>query len=332
MAISKKNIDLLFDVMNYYDNQYNNIADTCFDETKRVLTEICSNIDTENLTLIPNCSYAIKNNYQIFEPIEFYCVLKSDRNILQKEIAQKKQKKAKRTIKSIYNQILATSNQTEKTAIDIAKKIAEQFQEYITEDDTVQSRNNVVYVKYKINEEENISVIIHVGYDFDNDNFVELTKLGYKIKENPTEILKNIQQKNINTNGNYLLICKLIKMLELELILTNQSNILVSSKTLFLENVLYNVPDQFFITNDFSEMLNNIINYLNQCNIDNIKLADNSTIMFKQNNYYANSHFKNLIKKLSFILINGDQMIDQALNENKKTNNKTFVKNDNQNN
>ena len=102
-------------------------------------------------------------------------------------------------------------------------------------------------------------------------------------------------------------------MLELELILADYSNINLSSKTLFVENVLYNVPDMFFQNNDFNEILHQVVNYINQCDITNIVLPGENTQMFGNKQYYANSYFKSFIKKLIFIYENADDMIKEAI-------------------
>ena len=131
----------------------------------------------------------------------------------------------------------------------------------------------------------------------------------------------NIQQKNVNTNGNYFLFCKLIKMLELELILNNQTSKYLSQKTLFVENVLYNVPDKFYQTEDFCEMFRNVANYLKHVNMQDILLADNTeTQMFKNGGYYANEHFKSFVKKITYLYENTDDLINDAINNQSQAN------------
>ena len=335
MAISRDNIDFLFDIMNFYDNQYDKITDNCFDEVLRALNEICSNIHEQNVSVMPFGCYAIKNNYQAFEPMEFYCVLKSSRNILQKENlqkeAQKKGKKKKKSVKKIYQEILSTVKPEDQTSIDMAKLIAQKFQLYVDAEDKVMQKNNVIFVKFNYNDDTKISVVIHVVYDFDGDGIVEFAKLGFPTKQNPVEIIANIQQKNIRTNGNYLLLCKLIKMLELELILANRSNVVLSAKTFFVENILYNVPDRFFAGEEFSEIFSQIVNYLRVCPIENILIPDSTnTKMFDINSYYANSEYDSFVRKLSYICKNGDDMITDALSEN-NSNNMQNISNDLQN-
>ena len=317
MAISKEIVDFLFDIMKHYDDQYDKIADACFSDTKRAWNEIVDDyLKSQDAVIIPFGSYAIKNNYQLVEPMEFYCVLKSEREILEKERIQKQQEKKnkKKSIKQIYNSILS-SDLSQKTAIDAAKIISQELQKYIGEDDKVYFKNNVVFLKFHMKEDIEISVVVYVGYDFDGDGTIELSKLGYKISQNPAEIINEISLKNARTNGNYLLLCKLIKMLELELIISNQSNIFLSTKTFFVENVLYNVPDKFYLSNDFCEIFKNVVNYLNQCDTEDIFIPGKKELMFGYNEYYANSQFISFIKKIIYIYKNGDKMINDALEE-----------------
>ena len=315
MAISKETINFLFDIMNFYDEQYNKIADNCYNEMIRALNEICSK-SNQSIKVVPFGSYAIKSNYQVFEPMEFFCILDADRNILQKETDQKSQLKKgrKRSLKNLYQQILQ-SQETNLTALETAKNIATELQKYISAEDKITFKNNVILVKFNVNEEIKLSIIIYVGYNFDNDDIVEYTKLGFGTRQNLNKNLYNIQQKNLRTNGNYLVLCKLIKMLELELILADKSNINLSAKTLFVENVLYNVPDKFFMYDEFSEIFTQITNYLNQCKADDFYIPDDTnTNMFKEHGYYANKNFLSFVKKLSYICLNADVMIYDALN------------------
>ena len=324
MAISRENIDFLFDIMNYYDNEYDKVTDNCFDEVFRALSEICSNIQVQNISVMPFGCYSIKNNYQSFEPMEFYCVLKSNRDILQKENLQKEaqiKNKKKKTIKKIYQEILSTSKPEDQTSIDMAKLISQKFQLYVDVEDKVLQKNNVIFVKFNYSDDIQISVVIYVVYDFDGDGIVEFSKLGFQTKQNPIEIISNIQQKNVRTNGNYLLLCKLIKMLELELILSNRSNVNLSSKTFFVENILYNVPDRFFAGDEFSEIFSQLVNYLSVCSIENILIPDSTnTKMFKLNGYYANHEYESFVRKISYICKNANEMIDDALNQNNSNN------------
>ena len=315
MALNNQNIDFLFDTIRFYDQQYNKIADSCYSDVNRALNEICKNYLTGQVTVLPVGAYAIKNNYQVCEPLEFFCVLKADRAVVEKERQQKMPKRKKNAIKDIYNNILANGNQ-QLTALDVSQIITREFKKYLSDTDKVYCKNNVVFVKFLLNDEDNtiISVIIHVVYDFDGSGLLELSRLGHKTTENTELLLNNIEQKNTQTNGNYLLLCKLVKMLELELIIANKSSVYLSTKTLFVENVLYNVPNKFYNTTMFCEMFRDVVNYLKQCDVDDIKLADGSK-MFLPNGYYANQNFKSFIKKISYIYTNGDKLIEDAINQ-----------------
>ena len=115
-------------------------------------------------------------------------------------------------------------------------------------------------------------------------------------------------------------------MLELELVVSNQSKFYLSNKSLFMENVLYNVPDKFFNSTDFCEIFKYVLNYLKQCEVDDIVIPDGQgNAMFKNNWYYANSFFISLIKKLTFLYNNTDTLIKEALeNKDKDDENKNL--------
>lgn len=333
MAINKDYIDFLFDIMRHYDNEYDVIADNCFSDINRALNEIAQDkFENQNATIVPLGSYAIKNNYQLLEPMEFLCVLKSDREILNKEKlqVQAQNKKKKKSIKQIYESILNNNNE-EKTSFDCAQVICEELKKYIGEEDKVYYKNNVVFLKFNMKDEIKISIIIYVGYDFDNDGTIEYTKLGYKFAEKPFQTIELISRKNAQTNGNFLLFCKLIKMLELELILANQSNIYLSKKTLFIENLLYNVPNKFFLSEDFCEIFRNVINYLNQCEIESIYIPGTKEEMFGADKYYANSNYNSFLKKINYIYENADTMIDDALKDAQSQENQVDLNNEDNN-
>lgn len=327
MALNKDNIDFLFDVMKFYDEQYNKITDNCFNEINRALNEIVNDyLKAQNVKILPFGSFAIKNNYQAIEPMEFYCIVKADRSILDKEKLQKERiKRSKKRIKDIYADILGQSNSSTNnnlTAIDVAGIIMRELQKYIDATDKSYFKNNVVFIKFHIDDEVDIAINIYICYDFEQNGLLEFSKLGYKIKENSKLLLENILQKNLNTDGNYLLLSKLVKMLELELILANRSNVYLSNKTLFVENVLYNVPDKFFKGEDFCEMFKNVVNYLKQCDADKIVMPDGiGTPMFSNYGYYANSFFKSFIKKIIYIYKNGDLLLDDAIRSQQNTEN-----------
>ena len=76
MPINKENMDFLFDTLSYYANEYNDVADSCFNDVTKALNEICKQyLVKQNVSVLPYGSYAIKSNYQVLEPMEFYLVL-----------------------------------------------------------------------------------------------------------------------------------------------------------------------------------------------------------------------------------------------------------------
>ena len=321
MAISQDCMDVLLNLLDFYDDQYNKFVDTCHKEVFRALKEICNDyLKMQQVKVIPTGAYALKNNYQTIEPMEFLCVLPADReSALIKEREQKKAKKKKNSIKDIYSNILSGSSVTNMTAIDVAGTIMREMQKYISEGDKVYFKNNVVFIKFNMPNDVKISVIIYVAYDFYNNGLYEYARLGYKTQENTLNLISNLKRKNKETNGNFLHFCKLIKMLELELVVTNHTNRYLSKKMFFVENILYNVPNKFFKGSDFCEMFTRITNYIRQCDIENIYIADNTKKqMFSQNGYYANSYFHSFVKKINYLCKNSDKLVYDAINEMEK--------------
>lgn len=334
MAIGKDYINFLFDTMKYYDSQYNETADSCYAEIGRALNEICSQyLNVQNVKVLPYGSYTLKSNYQVVEPMEYYLILPADKQLaLQKEEAQtslqrkKKSIRKKNSIKNVYKEIMdSTPTNTcgvkgDYNAFDVAGIVMREMQKYLGQEDKIYYKNNVVFIKLHASEDIIFSVNIFVAYDFDASGINSFSKLGYKMNENLNQTIVNIQQKNVDTKGNYLLLCKLIKMLELELVIGNMSNIYLSNKSLFVENVIYNVPNKFFSGKDFSLIFTRIVNYLMQLDEKNILIPDGtSTKMFDTNWYYADTMFSSFLRKIKYIDENCDQMIDEAIDkENQK--------------
>lgn len=332
--ISKKSIEYLLNTLQYFGEQFDDIADTCFEDVKNALLEIKDDCLPQNTLIVPFGSYLTKSNYQIVEPMEFYVVLKGDREVvLAKEYKQKqeslkfkKQKKSNESsVKSIYQNILGGSSKQEEiyTCFDVAKIIMDKMQKYLGEDDIVYFKNNVVFVKFKTQDDIQILTTITVVYDFDNNNYYEFKKYGISTKENCNKMIKNIFDKNMQTNGNYLVLCKLIKMLELELIITNMSTKYLSKKSLFVEHILYNIPNVLYLNDDYCQVFVNIANYIKHCNPNTLLLADNTTKMFPEHGYYAKSDLQSFVKKLIYLTKNTDTMIEEAI--------KNYTENTNEN-
>lgn len=325
MPINNENIDFLLETLDFYDKQYNEIADNCYNDVKRALTEIANQyLSHHNVKIVPFGSYALKSNYQILEPMEFLVVLPADRHsIAVKELEvknlEKRNKRKRQSIKGIYNSIVGATQSDSVFANDIASIIMREMQKYLAGNDVVYFRKNTVFIKFKTHEDIEISAYIYVVYEFENKfenkDVYEYKRMGYLTVENASKILNNIMQKNAETSGNYIVLCKLVKMLELELIFADKlSSVYLSNKALFVENILYNVPNKFYMGDDYRQMFVNIVNYLKQCVESDILLADGGT-MFKKIGYYSNNMYKSFVKKLIYLYNNTDVLIKEAIEQ-----------------
>lgn len=330
MALNKKTIDFLFNVIDHFDNQFLELSNNCFNEVHRALKEIIeTNVQNKLAYVVPYGVYRAKDNYQLVEPMEFFVVLPSDEESVKKvENVQKRQmqKQRRQTVKDIYQSITLTGgtkdefgNVVNLTAFDTAKTIMSQLQKYLNLEDKVYYKRNVVFLKLHIDEDIDLPVIIYVGYKFYDNDMIEFSKLGYKMKENIEQTNNNILQKNVDTNGNYLVLCKLFKMLELELVLKEESNVYLSKKSIFIESILYNVPNVFFQGDDFGKIFSDIVNYIKQLDVENVYTIDNSKQkLFTKNGYYAKSYYASFIKKIVYINEYANEMIDEAIKASQK--------------
>lgn len=325
--INNESIELLFKTMEFYDDQYGKIADMCFADVEQALTEIVQAYLPVETEVLPYGSYRIKSNYQVCEPMEFYVVLHGDKDQIEKAEAQQKMQEKKQgkrghnyTIKNVYQNILSGSSNLKQvvTAFDAAKTIMEKMQQYISAEDLVYFKNNVVFVKFHSTDDVQILATITIVYDFDDNGLYTFKKYGISTNENSRLIIDNIQLKNKQTNGNYIVLCKLVKMLELELIITNLSTKYLSKKSLFVESILYNIPNEFYNTDNFCEMLSNATNYLKNLSYEDIVLPDNLTKMFPQHGYYAKDEFKSFVKKITHINQHTNQMLQETIKQSKQ--------------
>lgn len=324
MALNKNTLDFLFDVNTHFSKQFDEVAQNCQNEVERALNEILfEHIQNKMAYVVPYGVYALKTNYQLVEPMEFFVVLPSDRETVTKvEEVQKKQfqKKKRQSIKDIYQSITLSNTKDDKgniinlTAFDTAKTIVSQLQKYLNLEDKAFYKRNVVFLKLHIDEEIDLPVIIYVGYKFE-DEMIEFAKLGYKSKENINQTMQNILVKNNQTDGKYLLLCKFFKMMELELVMNEDSNVYLSKKSLFVESILYNVPNYIFENDDFSVIFRDICNYLKQCSANDYLLCPDGSgqPLFTKNGYYSFKYYSSFVKKVLYINRYANEMIDDAI-------------------
>lgn len=323
MSISEKSIECLLHSLNFYEKEYHEISQNCYSEVKSALEQILYAKYNDGVYVLPYGSYSIASNYQFLEPLEFYVVItKCNKNYSQKRETEERQANKKRkknsflSIKHIYNDILTDSTQQKDTiyAGDVANTIMQNMKSYLAEEDIVYYQNNMVFMKLHTADDTIVNINITIVYDYDKNDEFEFKKLGYTTKENSKLIMQNIVQKDKHTNGNYGLLCKLLKMLELELIINDLSQIYLSKKSLFMESLLYNVPNNLYNADySFPQMITNATNYLTNCNVNNILLPDEKTKMFKSNGYYAKQHFNSIIKKLLYLNKNTDILLEEAV-------------------
>jgi hypothetical protein len=321
MAISTDSMDFLFDTLNFYEEQYSEIAKSCYDDVYKALNEIVERNFSQTATILRYGSYYLGSNYQVFEPMEFIVALKANKSeVLAKENELAKVKKKKKSnlnaIKEIYSNTI--SDDKTLTASQVASKIMAEMQQYLGEKDVVYFKDNVVFVRFQTQEEITILATITIAYNFEENGIYEFKKYGFSVAENCALITDNIAKKNKETDGNYLVLCKLVKMLELELIINSLSTRYLSKKSLFIESILYNVPNSIIAGNNYTNIFTNVVNYLKNCDINKLVLPDNETKLLTDNKYYAKSMFDSFVRKLIYLNQNTDQMIIDAIEAHEK--------------
>ncbi len=280
-------------------------------ETLMEIKDIAFNdLTNGKISIIPYGDF-ITNTFYDNSLIEFLVVYHTSRDNIDFTVPAKRVTKKGKVKLSTYQQIIGSP--ANKGVIQ-AEEIASRFSNYLK---GIVAPNQKIYCKYniimlKVNAQ--LSAKITVCYDADYDkNKLLVRRINTWTYINPYIYLDKIEQKDIETNNNYSKFVKLFKALELELIIAQESKLLIG-KNHFVENLLYNVPSNFFLDEEF-DVLNNIMFYLKNINPKQLKLIDETyESLFDENSYYEKRYYKQYLNKINYAINNLEQILDNSIN------------------
>lgn len=148
----------------------------------------------------------------------------------------------------------------------------------------------------KVNTEENFWADVVPAFQYFNypDNDLKVIKGIYLETENgepiinyPNQHQQNGQKKSNETNEVSREMVRVFKNVKTYLV-QNQIIDKNVAPSYFIENLIYNVPNEFF-TNNLQETFSNILDYLNQSNIETFKCQNEQDHIFGDNLWHWNS-------------------------------------------
>ncbi|MBQ0017075.1 MAG: hypothetical protein KBT30_00405, partial [Clostridiales bacterium] len=251
--MEKETLDITFDVIKQKDSENNTKIFSYYESINEQLTDICNtkfvDMNSGYLTVFPMGDFLTKTFYDN-SLIEFLVIYKTDReNVNFGVVYEKITKKGKKKI-STYQSLVNGGNPERVSGTMQAEDVAERLCYYLKSSlqnaqKFFQKRNEIM-----IKLSSNFTCKIKVVYDCDYENHDlrerNINKWNFI---NPLKYFENYDKKTAETHGKFEQFVKLFKAMELELLLANETSIIIG-KNSFVENFLYNVPSKLYNFSD----------------------------------------------------------------------------------
>ena len=144
-----------------------------------------------------------------------------------------------------------------------------------------------------LNLNNTIKIKIIVGYYF--NQIFEYEYLGSLYEENLLNLIEAFDQKEKETSYFYTLV-RILKSMELEVYDLG----FIKQKTFdtfyFIENLVYNIPNELLSGSDIYDVFIKAINYLKNAKLNEFKLASKEQLMFTKESHYSVNKAKFFIK------------------------------------
>ena len=309
--MNKEFLSNLFDVLNEKQEQSKAQISNTYDILLNALTEIkdiaFNDLTNGTISVMPYGDF-ITNTFYDYSLVEFLVIYHTSRDNIDFTVPVKKVTKKGKVKLSTYQQIVGTPLNS---GVIQAEEVTSRFANYLK---GIMAPNQKLYYKYntimlRINQQLNAKITVCYDANF-NKNKLLVRRINTWTYINPSIYLDKIEQKNIETNNNYSKFVKLFKALELELIIAEESKLLIG-KNHFVENLLYNVPSNFFLDDDLT-IMNNIMFYLKNINPKQLKLIDETyDSLFDENSYFEKRYYKQYLNKINYAFENVQQIIEK---------------------
>lgn len=239
---------------------------------------------------IEPCGDYYNNTYNLnISPISYLVVYNVKRKDMQTYLNNKilKEKYTSKKLKSIIG---AVPEPAFPTNDEIATRIYRFMDRFIDLD----NKSFCAFGTIRYGLEKAYQVKIVVAYKYEDGTYV-FTDNNKVIEIDLNKIHENIRKKDKQTGKEYTKVCALFKSFETELLCANKIEDVLMLKNYFVEQILYNVPDELFMEKDLSVKIDKIIKYLKFANVYKFKNLDDSLITDKA----RISYIKKFIKRMS---------------------------------
>ena len=307
--MEKENLSIVLKAIEDKEKRENTKIYTLYEDLYAKLEEIndtaFNDLLTGILTVFPFGDYISNTGYENSQ-IEFYIIYKTDRENINLAVTSQKVTKKGKVKVSTYQQIMGGATNK---GIMQAEQVAERFDAYLRAQmpsiAKIYTKRNQIMIRFA----QNVVAKITICYDFGNEDFL-CRRVNTWVNVNPTKYLDNIDKKNEQTKQNFGKVVKLFKALELELLLAEETELYIG-KNGFVENYLYNIPNNLFLENNNYVMIQNIITYMLNKKPNNFMLADETDLMFNDKSLYSIKLAKQFVNKIRYAFENFEQIIDK---------------------
>lgn len=266
--------------------QENRIEPAFYDNIEALIQEALTSLQQSNrelggkLNFFMAGDHVLQTNFQTISPLVVFVSLKQKRKDI---LAYKQMQKLKRRAKKLFAPISVITDEL------VAGLLFTELQNYLETKDKLYVSKNVIMV----NIVNHIKIKIIVGYNFDGS--FEYEYIGKQYKENFLEFLEKMDKKDAQTKHFFDMI-RILKSMEIELFNLGYLKDKYFDAYNFVENLVYNVPNELLSDDSFYEAFLKTINYLKNADLTKFVQTDN-TPMFEHS---KNARY-DLIKAKYFI-------------------------------
>lgn len=300
--MDKNGLDLCLDVLQEKTSQNYTLQSENYEKLYNVLNDIIgtcfSDLNNGELCAFPFGDF-LTNTYYDNSIVDFYVIYSTNRDNIDFTVTEQRVTKKGKTKVSLYQSIIgAPINKGVLQAEDVAQRLHYKLNGQFKSIFSYCKRNQIM-----IRISDKISARINVCYDFAEENGdLTIRKINIWSNINPVKYLDNFDKKDAETNGNFHTLVRLFKALEIELIINEESELLIG-KNYFVENLLYNVPSKLFIGENFETIITKVLDYLKFKDYDEFKLIDETGFMHNID-FYSKNYAKQFINKINYTLEN----------------------------
>lgn len=141
-------------------------------------------------------------------------------------------------------------------------------------------------IRYGLERSYNVKIV--VAYKFEDGSYVFTDNNKY-IEIDFQKVQKNIKSKEKETKKGFSKLCALFKSFETELLCAQKISEVNFQRNYFVEELLYNLPNDIFLENDVSLQIGQAIKYLTRMNLYKLKRLDDEPLTDRVRiNYYKN--------------------------------------------